>query len=71
MTDKLPTDTEILDWLSLRSTRAMAGWVARESIAGRGFRVWEATQFEAANWNLSPKPTIREAVIDAMERDGK
>lgn len=56
------TDTERLDWLQAQTTGYGAGWMARSSSTGRGFRLHETERAEA-------KPTVREAIDEAMAAD--
>lgn len=57
-----PTDEEMLDWLQENMKGYGKGWVCRDSCCGRGLRVHETSQDDA-------KPTIREAIATAMDKD--
>lgn len=59
----MPTDTERMDWLQ-KQTTGYGGWMARMSTTGRGFRLHE-TEIPGA------KPTVREAIDDAMSAGGE
>lgn len=53
-----PTDTELLDFLQ-RQTKEGQRWIARESTAGRGFRLHVTTRPAGV-------PDVREALLLAM-----
>jgi len=62
MSDEIkPTDKEMLDWLDKNAKGYGSGWICRGSFTGRGLRLHE-TSFDDA------KPTVREAIADAMKR---
>lgn len=56
-----PSDTEMLNWLQENMKGYGKGWICRNSGYGRGLRVHETEMFGA-------KPTIREAIADAMKK---
>jgi len=61
-------DASLFDWLDWNSRYCVSGWVCRWSKTGRGIRVHQASDKEAASFGLVAKPTAREAISDAVVR---
>lgn len=59
-----PTDTEILDWLETNETHYKILWVCKGSANGRWLQLYRTRQGDA-------KPTVREAIVAAMEKAAK
>jgi hypothetical protein len=57
---KMPSDTEMLDWLQKNAKGYGLGWICRNSHIGRGLRLHETSQSDA-------QPTVREAIRAFME----
>jgi hypothetical protein len=58
------TDTERLDWLTRIGRRTTFGWVARDSLTGRGFRLHQSD-----NRHKDTHMTPREAIDAAMDAE--
>lgn len=56
-----PTDKEMLDWLDKNMRGYGKGWICRDSSTGRGLRLHEHSGDRT-------KPTVREAIADAIEK---
>lgn len=65
-----PTDTELLDHLEAQGTPGM-GWVARQSIHGRGYRLHQTTAAIGTPLldfsDVTVQPTAREALRAAIQ----
>jgi hypothetical protein len=61
---KKPTDKQLLDFLQSKTTGFGRGWIARMSGLGRGYRLHETDEHAE-----HAKPTVREAIADAMRRE--
>jgi len=55
------SDKELLDWLDANARGYGNGWICRDSTTERGLRVHETVGDDA-------KPTVREAIADAIRR---
>jgi len=58
----MPSDKEMLDWLERQTGRYTGRVVWRWSTSGRGWRLHETMHPDA-------KPTVREAIEDAMAKE--
>ena len=64
----LNKDTERLDWLQQKGVKSGLGWIARESVTGRGYRLHQATA-DGPTWS-SPRTAIDAAMKRESDKRG-
>ena len=71
MIEQTPSDKEMIDWLESQRTSYGDGIIFRMSTTGRGWRMHEAKKEGLEDIGVShlPRPSVREAIADAMKRD--